>query len=136
MKLYEDLNGLYFLFDFNASHGELLFRKHKSDSTYNTDIRFKGVHSLNVTNRFRGLTIFAVNKSESILCDIVEASKFVFKLVDNKSQLECFINASAFGVYQNALDSEVSSLGEFAWSNENKCLYWSGEDEQLSRTFN
>ncbi|QDK82752.1 hypothetical protein EXU85_30750 [Spirosoma sp. KCTC 42546] len=136
MKLYEDLNGLYFLFDFNASHGELLLRKHKSGGTFNTDIRFKGVHSLNVINRFRGLTIFAVTQVESILCDIGEASKFVFKLIDNKSQLECFINASAFGVYQNTLDSEVSSLGEFAWSDENECLYWSGEDEQLSRAFN
>jgi hypothetical protein len=129
--LYSDNEGVYRLIDFNQSHNELLFRKHKSkDNEFNIDILFKGVYSLNLTIMYKSISISIVDRQLGQTCNNLADRQFIFKITD-KSNAECYIDAAAFGIFRNKLDYNVSSLGDYTWSNENESIYWSSEDMEI-----
>jgi hypothetical protein len=134
MILFEDLKGLYYLFDFDASHGELLLRNHKyNEKLFNTDLRFKGVNQLNLTNRFYGIRISAIEPKIGVFVKNEIIEKFIFEVEDIRSGTKCYINSSAFGVYKNYFESKKSSLGDY--SKENECLYWTSDDSILKKKY-
>lgn len=129
--LYSDDVGAYRMIDFNQSHNELLFRKHKSNAgDANIDLLFKGVYSLNIATTYKGISILLVDRAEGNTCSNAAERDFIFKLLDNVG-LETYIDASACGVFSNQLEFGVSSLGDFTWSDDNKCLSWFTEKENL-----
>lgn len=119
------------LIDFQMSHSELLLRSYAySDQAHNIDILFKGTHSLNMTTTLKGLKIYAVPISPKHISGVLEnGEEFIFKLLSD--QTAHYINASAFGVFHNQLGFGCSSLGDFMWSDENECVFWSHEHPEF-----
>jgi hypothetical protein len=127
--LFSDKHGVYKLMDYDQSHSQLLIRKHKhEDGGRNTDILFKGVYSMNIPILFKGIDIYAVIRSIDQTVSNSANRSFVFKLIDS---LECvsYIDASAFGVFENTLNFAETSLGDFLWTPENSSKLWVTEKD-------
>lgn len=123
--LYADTDGTYKMIDFNESHNELLFRCRKSENgEHNIDILFKGVYSLNSSTIFRGITIILALRKEGATISNTAHRDFIFKISDN-SGLIAYIDAAVVGGFKNNLDYQISSLGDFTWSESNELLFWS-----------
>lgn len=133
-KLFSNGDKFQFI-DFQMSHNELLLRSYPhGNRLHNIDLLFKGVFSINSVTTFKGLSILAVPKLKGQTVSVLDIENFIFKLIDGMG-VESYVDAAAFGVFNNKLDFGVSSLGDYTWSDENKCEYWSHEDEEFKKLF-
>lgn len=124
---YSDFDGIYKVVDFNPSHNELLFRCRKTGANEcNIDILFKGVYALNMTCIYRGIHISLIDRVDAYTVNNLANRNFIFRVNDN-SGLTTYIDAAAAGVFKNQLDYNLSSLGDFTWSEDNQLLLWSHE---------
>lgn len=125
IMIYSDEQGIYKMVDFNESHNELLFRCRKTgEIEYNIDILFKGVYSLNSVTTYRGIHISIIPRQTGFTVSNVANRDFIIKISDNAGLLT-YIDAIVVGGFKNHLDYQISSLGEFTWSNVNELLFWS-----------
>ena len=125
--LYSDKEGSYRLFDYDQSHSLLLFRKHKGKHLeYNIDVLFKGVYSLNISIIYKGLHIYSVDRLNNQTANNLANRNIVFMLRDNE-ELISYIDAAAFGVFENSLNYTESSLSNFKENTAKKPKIWFAE---------
>ena len=129
MLLYSDLQSQYLLLDFLATHDQLLFRSLKnSKREYNVDIIFKGANNLLLPSILKGIEITETdktNKDWSLLENFGFESKHrtIFS-VKNVEGRQYYINAGAFGIFHNRLDTLETSLGRYDRSDLGEMISW------------
>ena len=128
--------GKFQLIDFQMSHNEMLLRSYANDQRkYNIDILFKGTQSLNIATSFNNIKIFATQKEIGQTANVsLDIEEFIFQLEDDMNN-NYFIEAASFGVFENQLGFGISSLGDFMWSDKNKCIFWSHENLEFKEMF-
>ncbi len=129
--LFQDLSNKYILLDYFPTHSQLLIRRPKNKTIdYNTDIVFKPVKMMYLTDSFNGISISQLSEPEAVL-DVKRKFKMIteygykiFRIVDSGNN-EYYINAMVFGVFENKLELLKSILNNDLSAEQNKTLFWS-----------
>lgn len=129
--LFQDLSNKYILLDYFPTHSQLLIRRPKNKTIdYNTDIVFKPVKMMYLTDSFNGISISQLSEREAVL-DVKRKFKMIteygykiFRIVDSGNN-EYYINAMVFGVFENKLELLKSILNNDLSAEQNKTLFWS-----------
>lgn len=130
MKIYVDLNNVFQIVDFSATHSQLLLRCFKTrNRNYNIDIIIKGVGNLIIPATINGMEISVLDDEETIS---FLQNKFSFNreydnrifLIKDSQGKEYFINALCFGIYHNELDILETSIGRYDMENFGELQKW------------
>ena len=83
---------------------------------------------MNILAEYKGLKVSVVRKRKGQTCKDMPSIHYVFKLT-YINNIESYIEAAAFGVFNNAYPPKKSSIMDF--SDENKMVYWSNDDVDI-----
>lgn len=132
MAIFSDLKNEFKLLDYSATHSQLLIRSLNNKlkgKIYNIDILFKNVQAVLFPRLFNGIEISIAEVSEDIKC-MLEVHGFrimeyyrLFSLKDAGGKT-FYVNAGAFGVFQNKLDILETSLGRYDWGDRGEEILW------------
>lgn len=121
-------NDNFQLLDFSPTHDQLLLRRIRNSKNdgKNIDIIFKGVRLVSIPTHFKGLKISLYNQGIPLTInnDFIKDKNYSILSIEDNDGKEYYVNAMAFGVYQNDLDILQSSIGRYDFGNLEENVLW------------
>jgi|GEM_PF-1576386 len=133
MAIYRNLERVFSIVDFSATHDQLLLRSMRSgEFENNIDILIKGVSRIILPTLLEGLEISILNDDNKIkflqenYSFNIDNDNRIFLIRDGTNN-KYFINAYCFGVFHNKLDILETSIGRYDYESLGEMQLWYAE---------